>query len=127
MDVLLRWITMPGNVKRWRMETHSPLVREVVEIMQEEGLAHRQAPFVRYKLDAIEKQYITAKQWLLETGMHDAYMRGKSSKEVKAHVQDQHHEADRPIPADLSHLTGLRSGGQQGTEDAEHSPCRKPQ
>ena len=99
MDVLLRWITMPGNVKRWRMETHSPLVREVVEIMQEEGLAHRQAPFVRYKLDAIEKQYITAKQWLLETGMHDAYMRGKASKEVKAHVENVCPQFKRLDPA----------------------------
>ncbi|CAH0488405.1 unnamed protein product [Peronospora farinosa] len=99
MDVLLRWITKPGNVKRWRMETHSPLVREVVEIMQEEGLAHRQAPFVRYKLDAIEKQYITAKQWLLETGMHDAYMRGKASKEVKVHVENVCPQFKRLDPA----------------------------
>ncbi|CAI5733207.1 unnamed protein product [Peronospora destructor] len=99
MDVLLRWITTPGNVKRWRMETHSPLVREVVELMQAEGLAHRQAPFVRYKLDAIEKQYITAKQWLLETGMNDTYMRGKASKEVKAHVENVCPQFKRLDPA----------------------------
>ncbi|KAF1772262.1 Homeodomain-like [Phytophthora cactorum] len=86
MDVLMHWLTTPGNVKRWRLEPRAPLVREVVEMMQEEGLAHRQAPFVRYKLDAIEKQYITAQKWLLETGMHDAFMRGKATKEVRAHV-----------------------------------------
>ncbi|CAH0483055.1 unnamed protein product [Peronospora belbahrii] len=99
MDVLLRWITVPGNVKRWRLETHSSLVREVVEIMREEGLVHRKAPFVRYKLDAIEKQYITAKQWLLETGMHDTYMRGKASKEVKAHVENVCPQFKRLDPA----------------------------
>ncbi|ETL49557.1 hypothetical protein F442_01001 [Phytophthora nicotianae P10297] len=86
MDVLIRWLTTPGNVKRWRLEPRAPLTREVVELMQEEGLAHRQAPFVRYKLDAIEKQYITAQKWLLETGMHDSFMKGKATKEVRAHV-----------------------------------------
>lgn len=86
MDILMRWLTTPGNVKRWRLEPRAPLAREVVEIMQDEGLAHRQAPFVRYKLVAMEKQYITAQKWLLETGMHDAFLRGKASKEVRAHV-----------------------------------------
>ncbi|KAJ8578042.1 hypothetical protein ON010_g1165 [Phytophthora cinnamomi] len=43
--------------------------------------------FVRYKVDAIERQYLTAKQWLLETGMHDAFMRGKATPEVRAHVE----------------------------------------
>ncbi|CAI5735137.1 unnamed protein product [Hyaloperonospora brassicae] len=87
MDVLMRWMTMPGNAKRWRMEAHGPLIREVVETMQDEGLAHRKAPFVRYKLDAMEKQYVAAKQWLLETGMHDAYVRGKAAKEVRVQVE----------------------------------------
>ncbi|KAG7393335.1 hypothetical protein PHYPSEUDO_009539 [Phytophthora pseudosyringae] len=86
MDVLIRWLTTPGNVKRWRTEARSPLVRELVDMMQDEGLAHRKAPFVRYKVDATEKQYIQAKQWLLETGMHDAYMTGKASKDVRAQV-----------------------------------------
>ncbi|GMF31032.1 unnamed protein product [Phytophthora fragariaefolia] len=86
MDVLMGWITKPGNVKRWRSEARAPLIREIVELMQREGLTHRKAPFVRYKVDAIEKQYITAKQWLLETGLHDAFVRGKATPEVRAHV-----------------------------------------
>ncbi|CEG45706.1 uncharacterized protein PHALS_01987 [Plasmopara halstedii] len=88
MDMLVRWITKPGNVKRWRLEPRAPLIREVVDAMQEEGLAHRQPPFVRYKLIAIEKQYMTAQKWLLETGMHDAYMKGKATKEVRVHVDN---------------------------------------
>lgn len=86
MDMLMRWLMKPGNVKRWRTEPRAPLIREVVDMMQEEGLAHRQPPFVRYKLIAIEKQYITAQKWLLETGMHDAYIKGKAAKEVRIHV-----------------------------------------
>ncbi|KAI9905753.1 hypothetical protein PsorP6_013875 [Peronosclerospora sorghi] len=89
MDVLLRWIATPGNAKRWRTNIQSSLIREIVDTMQEEGLAHRKYPFVRYKLDAMEKKYIEAKKWLLETGMYDAFMRGKAPREVRAFVDDK--------------------------------------
>eukprot|EP00644_Phytophthora_capsici_P007280 jgi/Phyca11/506848/fgenesh2_kg.PHYCAscaffold_22_\ len=87
MDVLLGWLTTPGNLKRWRTESHAQLAREIVELMQEEGLAHRKAPYVSYKVNAMEKQYLQAKQWLLETGMHEPYLNGRATKEVRAHVE----------------------------------------
>ncbi|KAF4323586.1 hypothetical protein BBO99_00001993 [Phytophthora kernoviae] len=88
MDIMLGWFTHSGNVLRWRTEQRAAMCREVVELMQAAGIMHRQIPFVRYKMDSIEKKYIAAKQWLLETGMHDAYMRGRASKEVKIQVQN---------------------------------------
>ncbi|RLN48303.1 hypothetical protein BBJ29_001536 [Phytophthora kernoviae] len=88
MDIMLGWFTHSGNVLRWRTEQRATMCREVVELMQAAGIMHRQIPFVRYKMDSIEKKYIAAKQWLLETGMHDAYMRGRASKEVKIQVQN---------------------------------------
>ncbi|KAG7392902.1 hypothetical protein PHYBOEH_006221 [Phytophthora boehmeriae] len=87
MDIMLGWFTHPGNVLRWRSELRAEMCREVVALMQDAGIMHRKVPFVRYKMDAIEKKYIAAKQWLLETGMHDAYVRGKASQEVKVQVQ----------------------------------------
>ncbi|KAL4175104.1 hypothetical protein KRP22_000076 [Phytophthora ramorum] len=87
MDVILRWLTTAGNVKRWRTEIRGPLCREIVDALLAVDIKHRDVQFVRYKVDAIEKKYIAAKQWLLETGMHDAFMRSKATKEVKAHVE----------------------------------------
>ncbi|RLN98968.1 hypothetical protein BBJ28_00000959 [Nothophytophthora sp. Chile5] len=86
LDMLLRWVTTPGNAVRWRRESKAELCREIVEQMKAQGIAHRTAQYVRSKLVSIEKKYITAKKWLLETGMHDAFERGKASKDVKEQV-----------------------------------------
>ncbi|RLN97209.1 hypothetical protein BBJ28_00004584 [Nothophytophthora sp. Chile5] len=86
LDVLLRWVTTPGNAVRWRKESKAELCREIVEQMKAQGIAHRTAQYVRSKLVSIEKKYIIAKKWLLESGMHDAFERGKASKDVKEQV-----------------------------------------
>ncbi|TDH74294.1 uncharacterized protein CCR75_001181 [Bremia lactucae] len=127
MDVLIRWMRTSGNVKRWRTEPRAPLIREVVDMMQAEGLAHRQPPFVRYKLIAIEKQYMDAKKWLLETGMLDLYMKGKAAKEVRAHVDHvcPHYKVLEPafqsIPVTPKHAETIEldedSAGEMETDE----------
>lgn len=86
MDIMLGWFAQDGNMARWRSENRAAISREVVELMQQAGIAHRQPQYVRYKMDYLVNRYIEAKRWLLETGMYDKFVKNRAPKEVRAHV-----------------------------------------
>lgn len=80
--VLLEWLSAPGNGERWRfggvrlggldggaLEPHFSkieLAREVVSVMEAQGITHRMARDVRWKINALCRSYATAARFLAQ-------------------------------------------------------------
>ncbi|TYZ62865.1 hypothetical protein PybrP1_012897 [[Pythium] brassicae (nom. inval.)] len=78
--ILLEWLSAPGNGERWRyggvrvggpaggaLEPHFSkieLAREVVSVMEAQGITHRMARDVRWKINALCRSYATAARFL---------------------------------------------------------------
>ncbi|KAI9613178.1 hypothetical protein H4Q26_010457 [Puccinia striiformis f. sp. tritici PST-130] len=73
MRILLDWITAPGNFKKWRGKKGSGvskefLANEILQKMAAQGINHRIARDIRTKIQEIQSSFITACDFLRNTG-----------------------------------------------------------
>lgn len=91
-DVLLAWLATPRNCARWAAarqsrEARIELCREVVVQLRTAGIRHRSDTDVYARLGAVERGFLSAKRWLEETALLPAFLGGRASKDVVAHVR----------------------------------------
>ena len=72
MDILLEWITFDNNYARWKGDadgaSKQTLCCEIVGLMKEAGIHHRNAADVRTKISSLQTAYNKARDWLEHTG-----------------------------------------------------------
>jgi hypothetical protein len=74
MDILLQWLLEEGNYSRYRGgdgqkgEKKDTILGEIVALLHDEGLTHRDKSTVGAKITAIEGQFRKAMEWLANTG-----------------------------------------------------------
>ncbi|RMX63527.1 hypothetical protein DD238_006220 [Peronospora effusa] len=86
LDVLLAWLTTPGNVKRWCQEKQMAMCREIITILKKNGISHRETSDIRTKIWTLEKKFISADAYLSIKGQSDAFQRGEADQEVVTEV-----------------------------------------
>lgn len=150
LDVLLEWLTTPGNYSRWAARSASPstksngegrlsLCKEVNALLQREGIAHRKDMDVYAKIVVIEKSFHAAKKWLEETALMPKFLHGTAGKDVEANVNQlcRHYKELAPAFAATNNETaasevvdidddeedgGGKSDTTTSTDDAEEKP-----
>ncbi|GAB9465851.1 hypothetical protein Gpo141_00003241 [Globisporangium polare] len=121
LDVLLAWLTTPGNYSRWAArssgfnssatkangEGRLSLCKEVNALLQREGIAHRKDMDVYAKIVVIEKSFHAAKKWLEETALMPKFLHGMAGKDVEANVNQlcRHYKELAPAFAATSNET----------------------
>ncbi|KAG7393330.1 hypothetical protein PHYPSEUDO_009534, partial [Phytophthora pseudosyringae] len=83
IDVLLQWLTTPGNYQRWQTERKQTLYEEIMACMAENGLTHRTAKQVQMKLMTLAQTFENTTNWLAAHGHFAAFQRGETTKEVR--------------------------------------------
>ncbi|KAA1085424.1 hypothetical protein PGT21_006719 [Puccinia graminis f. sp. tritici] len=73
MRLLMDWLTTPGNFVRWRGDKHKGLNKEalageIVLILVDHGIHHRNNKDIRTKIQEIQDNYSKASDWLRNTG-----------------------------------------------------------
>ncbi|CAI5727720.1 unnamed protein product [Peronospora effusa] len=86
LDVLLAWLTTPGNAKRWRQEKQMAMCREIITILKKNGISHREASDIRTKIWTLEKKFVSADAYLSMKGQSGAFQRGEADQEVVTEV-----------------------------------------
>lgn len=151
LDVLLGWLTTPGNYSRWAARSAGPstkssgegrlsLCKEVNALLQREGITHRKDMDVYAKIVVIEKSFHAAKKWLEETALMPKFLHGTAGKDVEANVNQlcRHYKELAPAFAATNNETaasevvdiddddeeddGGKSDTTTSTDDAEEKP-----
>jgi hypothetical protein len=88
MDVLLRWLLRPGNYARWDSSEakKTTTAEEIVEEMEAEGIHHRTARCVYFRVHNLKRQYRSVKKWLDDAGQVALFHRGEAGEDVEAAV-----------------------------------------
>ncbi|KAG7393336.1 hypothetical protein PHYPSEUDO_009540 [Phytophthora pseudosyringae] len=82
LEVLMAWLTTPGNAERWRREKHKGLVKEVVQALRASGIEHREGGDVQHKIRFMEIHFSAAAAHLIRTNQADAFLRGETDPET---------------------------------------------
>ncbi|RLN97208.1 hypothetical protein BBJ28_00004583 [Nothophytophthora sp. Chile5] len=83
LDVLLRWLVMPGNFARYqRPSTRDQSIFEVRTMLVKEGIQPRSPCAIQMKMWALMKQFHDAEQWLKEHGLHDFAANAAAKRQV---------------------------------------------
>ncbi|PLW10207.1 hypothetical protein PCASD_22756 [Puccinia coronata f. sp. avenae] len=73
MTILLNWITSDSNYQRWRGDTEhgktkKSLCSEILEILKENGIHHRDTKGISQRITDLQTSYNTARDWRRNTG-----------------------------------------------------------
>ncbi|GMF12394.1 unnamed protein product [Phytophthora lilii] len=88
LDVLLQWVTVPGNAARWQEAVRKSdgsrqvLANEIYDLLLVNGINHRTPRGAESKLRALEGQFDTVQKWLKD----EAFSHYKVTKEVRNSV-----------------------------------------
>ncbi|RLN98981.1 hypothetical protein BBJ28_00000961 [Nothophytophthora sp. Chile5] len=83
LDVLLRWLTMPGNFERYqRLDGRAQNMFEIRTILVKEGLQPRSPAAVQVKIWTLVKQFRDAEEWLKNNGLHDFTANAAAKRQV---------------------------------------------
>ncbi|RLN98977.1 hypothetical protein BBJ28_00000954 [Nothophytophthora sp. Chile5] len=123
LDVLLEWLTAPGNYLRWRKESRGELCREIMARFLERGINFRQPPGIRNEIRHLEAQYFAAVSWMQAKGIHDAFEGGVAAKWVEEGVRHlcPQYRTIAPVFRDLavSDQPSVRESSQGDATDVE--------
>ncbi|KAL4159526.1 hypothetical protein PRNP1_000103 [Phytophthora ramorum] len=85
LDVLMHWLTAPGNALRWRQARASKgLCQEVLTALEGHGISHREVGDVDIKVRVLEKQFLKASAFLSGKKTGEAFEQGDA--DVVKHV-----------------------------------------
>ncbi|CAI5733204.1 unnamed protein product [Peronospora destructor] len=82
LDVLIAWLTTPGNAERWHQEKPVAMCREIIALLKKNDISHREVSDVRTKIWMLEKKFVSAAAYLSMKGQTDAFQRGEADQEV---------------------------------------------
>ncbi|RLN98970.1 hypothetical protein BBJ28_00000953 [Nothophytophthora sp. Chile5] len=116
MDVLLRWLTTPGNYRRWESDSKRALSREIVVMLKEEGIMHRTPTGICRKIWTVVHAYATARSWLVSSGLHEAYGRGQVDQSVRDKVRQTCPRFDELAPT-LQEVSFVRGDIDEDSDD----------
>ncbi|KAE9004392.1 hypothetical protein PF007_g13939 [Phytophthora fragariae] len=87
-DVVLAWLTTPGNMERWRGGRTSKLdlSEEIVRGLEANGIVTRSAVGVYEKIRYLEGGFITATADLIVKKKLNEFLRGEASAEVEKEI-----------------------------------------
>ncbi|KAG7400319.1 hypothetical protein PHYBOEH_006259 [Phytophthora boehmeriae] len=85
MDVLMRWLSKPGNRKCWQ-STKTAAVKEVAAKLRALGIT-RSIDSVSKKIIRLESQYESTKRWLQQSGQLENLSQGNASRAVQDEVK----------------------------------------
>jgi hypothetical protein len=81
LDVVLRWVLVPGNYQRWRQER----AHEILAAMESDGIVDQDAAGVRDLITMAEKQYASASKWLAKKSLRtEDLVHGRTNDKVQA-------------------------------------------
>ncbi|KAG7392903.1 hypothetical protein PHYBOEH_006222 [Phytophthora boehmeriae] len=87
LDVLLGWLSTPGNVELWRnKELKGKLSRDIVKALQKQNIYHRPVGDVSFKIRLLEKQYADGTAYLKDKGKLEAFRRNEVDDDVISDV-----------------------------------------
>ncbi|KAG9406046.1 hypothetical protein AC1031_003967 [Aphanomyces cochlioides] len=138
MDVLLEWLTTPGNYTRWKGgdkssgETKTALAKQIKLIMATSGIVHRETKDITQKINNMESAYRKAIDWRDQTGqgiedegtlMDELNKRCPNFNELDAVMHD------RPSTRPLATMDDIDEKSDDSSDDVaqsnEHHPHEK--
>ncbi|KAL3668477.1 hypothetical protein V7S43_006560 [Phytophthora oleae] len=86
LDVLMAWLTAPGNAERWRRENRKGLINEIIQKLHTHGFHDREPSDVQYKIRIMENSFASATAHLSQKKQVDAFQRGEADHKIVADV-----------------------------------------
>eukprot|EP00644_Phytophthora_capsici_P007279 jgi/Phyca11/566803/estExt2_Genewise1.C_PHYCAscaffold_220483 len=86
LEVLMTWLTAPGNAERWRRENRKELSNEIIQKLHTHGIYDREPSDVQYKIRIMEHNFSSATALLSHNKQVDAFQRGEADHKIVAQV-----------------------------------------
>ncbi|KAG1687983.1 hypothetical protein DVH05_004502 [Phytophthora capsici] len=86
LEVLMTWLTAPGNAERWRRENRKELSNEIIQKLHTHGIYDREPSDVQYKIRIMEHNFSSATALLSQNKQVDAFQRGEADHKIVAQV-----------------------------------------
>ncbi|KAK1941776.1 Thymidine kinase [Phytophthora citrophthora] len=86
LEVLMMWLTVPGNAERWRRQNRKELLNEIVQNLHTQGIHDREPSDVQYKIRIMEHSFGSATAYLSQNKLVDAFQRGETDHKTNVQV-----------------------------------------
>lgn len=123
MDILLTWLTTPGNYGRWRNEGKWGVTRDIAVAINAAGI-FRTPSAVYHKIDAVERQYISATVWMRDMNIdRDEVSRGALERKTQEQLDKlcPHFFDLHPVFQEFFGASGETIGGSRKRGGASRS------
>ncbi|OWY96480.1 hypothetical protein PHMEG_00033243 [Phytophthora megakarya] len=89
IDVLVRWLQIPGKYKSLKSGSKKELIQEIASEIKKHKASTRSPSAIRRMILKLELQYEEAMNWLRSEGHLDEYLNGESGDDVKKQVMER--------------------------------------